>query len=165
MMDGNMNPFERMVQRLPELIEERDTLTERVAEIQKEIERIQAALETVRENDTFGESSRFSHLYLKEKTLAEACAAVLRETGQSATARDLTNVLFREGRWASDKESNLIGVIQILKRRTDLFEKAGPPAGGKQAWKLTNRLLPEAPAKNGHDANGSLPKPAEAGKS
>src|SRR3989442_5080044 len=116
MMDGNMNPFERMLQRLPELIEERDTLTERVAEIQKEIERIQAALETVREYDTFGESSRFSHLYLKEKTLAEACAAVLRETGQSATARDLTNVLFRESRWASDKASNLIGVIQILKR-------------------------------------------------
>jgi hypothetical protein len=44
----------------------------------------------------------------------------------------------------------MIGVIQILNKRTDLFEKAGAPIGGKQAWKLTNQLLTEAPSQNGH---------------
>jgi hypothetical protein len=73
-----MNPFDRMLQRLPELIDEHDTLAARIAVLKKEIDRIQAAVEIVRQYDPFGEASRFAHLRLKERTLAEAIAAVLR---------------------------------------------------------------------------------------
>jgi hypothetical protein len=153
-----MDPLDRMIRRLAELIEERDTLTERVDEIQNEIGRIQGAIDVVGEFDPFGNSvdsrtpSRFASVDLKSPTLAVACAAILRETGEPATARDLVNVLMKAGRWGSEKPSHLISVIQTLKKRTDLFVRDG------KAWRLTNKLLPDAPASTGH---GFEPLPME----
>jgi hypothetical protein len=144
-----MTPVERMTTRAGELTAEHRTLAERIKEIEAELERIQTALSVLREFDPFGEApgdetpARFAGLDLKTPSLAMACASILREIGEPATARDLTNVLLRAGRWEAEKPSSLISVIQTLNKRTDLFEKVG------KAWRLTNKLLPGEPARNG----------------
>jgi hypothetical protein len=142
--------LDRMTQHLRELRQERKTVAARLEAIDAEIARIQAAIAVVREFDPFGTAiddqspSRYAHLDLRSTTLAQACAAILRETGEPATARDLLTVLLQEGRWPAEKNHHIISVHQVLNRHPELFAKQG------NAWRLTNKLLPEAPvSRNG----------------
>jgi hypothetical protein len=154
--------LERMTQRLRELRQERKTLAARLDVIDAEIARIQAAMQVLREFDPFGSAiddqspSRYVHLDLRSTTLAQACAAILRETGEPATARELLKVLLQEGRWPVERNHHIISVHQVLNRHPELFSKQ---AG---AWRLTNKLLPAAPAFR--DGRGPQPGSAVAGQ-
>src|SRR3989442_3651250 len=123
--------LERMTQLLRELRQERKTLAARVDEIDREIARLQTAIAVVREFDPFGAAiddqfpSRYAHLDLRSTTLAQACAAILRETGEPATARQLLTVLLAEGRWPVEKSHHIISVHQVLNRHPELFVKQG----------------------------------------
>jgi hypothetical protein len=131
-----MDAVRRMTERLRELRLELRALDDRREAIRKEMVEIQGAAKVLHRFDPFAiideqTPSLYAHLDLRSKSIAEACTLILRETDEPATARELTNVLVREGRWPPNKPSSLISVISTLKRHPELFAKHG------NEWTLT----------------------------